>query len=201
MAAISNANGDPPATGPEAPGRLELVRAFVNSADLESGQDALESPPALVPWLAERKLLSPGTRAEREDLDHAIALREALRELLLANHRDGDRPPQPAIEVIDATARRSALGISFAPDGLARITSGGEGVDGAIGELLVIVAASQAEGTWCRLKACPWDTCRCAFYDHSRNRSGVWCDMAVCGNRAKVKAYRDRRRGPAGPRR
>src|SRR3712207_8580100 len=41
-----------------------------------------------------------------------------------------------------------------------------------------------------RLKACPWDSCQWAFYDQSRNRSGVWCNMAVCGNRAKVAAHR-----------
>ena len=73
-----------------------------------------------------------------------------------------------------------------------RSTAWADGVDGALGRLLAIVAAAQADGTWERLKACPWDTCRWAFYDHSRNRSGVWCSMAVCGNRAKVQAFRAR---------
>ena len=47
-----------------------------------------------------------------------------------------------------------------------------------------------ADGTWRRLKACREDTCQWAFYDRSKNRSGTWCSMAVCGNRAKARAYR-----------
>jgi predicted RNA-binding Zn ribbon-like protein len=46
------------------------------------------------------------------------------------------------------------------------------------------------------MKACALhDSCEWAFYDWSKNRSGTWCDMAVCGNRAKARAYRERRRG------
>jgi len=54
------------------------------------------------------------------------------------------------------------------------------------------VERAQADGTWDRMKACAADTCRWAFYDHSRNRSRQWCDMAVCGNRAKARTYRKR---------
>jgi predicted RNA-binding Zn ribbon-like protein len=42
------------------------------------------------------------------------------------------------------------------------------------------------------LKACPADDCQYAFYDRSRNHSAVWCDMKVCGNRAKVRQFRTR---------
>src|ERR671917_17466 len=62
----------------------------------------------------------------------------------------------------------------------------------ARGRMLAIVAHAQSEGTWDRLKSCPADNCRWAFYDRSRNRSAVWCNMAVCGNRAKVRSYRER---------
>jgi predicted RNA-binding Zn ribbon-like protein len=47
-------------------------------------------------------------------------------------------------------------------------------------------------GTFERLKICRNDECQWAFYDHSRNRSGVWCTMAVCGNRMKGRAFRTR---------
>ena len=66
------------------------------------------------------------------------------------------------------------------------------GVDGALGRLLVTIADAQREGTWPRLKACAADDCRYAFYDRSRNRSAVWCDMKVCGNRQKVRSFRSR---------
>ena len=42
------------------------------------------------------------------------------------------------------------------------------------------------DGTWGRLKACAEDGCRWAFYDASRNQSGRWCSMAVCGNRPRA---------------
>ena len=179
----------------EAPGRLELVRAFVNSADLEDGVEELSSPEALAGWLRKRDLLEPADAgAGGADLDRALALREALRKLLLGHHGDHE-PDRSAIAAVESAARRSRLEVRFAPDGIARTAPGRDAVDGALGRLLAIVAAAQADGTWERLKACPWDTCHWAFYDHSRNRSGVWCNMAVCGNRAKAQAFRERKRG------
>lgn len=43
-----------------------------------------------------------------------------------------------------------------------------------------------------RLKICP--NCSWLFLDRSRNCSRLWCDMAVCGNRAKAKHYYRRRK-------
>jgi predicted RNA-binding Zn ribbon-like protein len=46
---------------------------------------------------------------------------------------------------------------------------------------------------WTRLKVCSRDSCRWAFFDASRNRSGRWCSMAGCGNIVKMRrAYRTR---------
>jgi predicted RNA-binding Zn ribbon-like protein len=65
----------------------------------------------------------------------------------------------------------------------------------------VLAAAGTAmlDGSWARLKACAGPECEWAFYDRSRNRSGLWCDMAVCGSRHKVRAYRSRQRGTLSP--
>jgi len=46
-----------------------------------------------------------------------------------------------------------------------------------------------------RLRICP--NCRWLFLDRSRNGSRVWCDMTVCGNRAKARRHYNRRRGAA----
>jgi predicted RNA-binding Zn ribbon-like protein len=59
--------------------------------------------------------------------------------------------------------------------------------------LLAIVAEAQADGSWERMKACPWETCRWAFYDHSKNRSRTWCEWG-CGNKVKTRNYRARQR-------
>jgi len=46
-----------------------------------------------------------------------------------------------------------------------------------------------------RLKQCDADDCGWLFIDASRNRSRRWCDMGDCGNRAKVRRFRERQRG------
>ncbi len=70
-------------------------------------------------------------------------------------------------------------------------------LDGALALIATIVAISQLNGSWSRMKACRGSDCGWAFYDHSRNQASSWCAMSVCGSRAKVRAYRERRRGPA----
>jgi predicted RNA-binding Zn ribbon-like protein len=175
----------------QAPGELEHVRAFVNTADLEQGTDALESPGALARWLAEHGLASASVRATRSDLAHALRLRESLRTILLAHNGQGES--ERAAAVLDAAARKARLRLRFDQRGDGVLEPEAGGVDGALGRLLAIIGRSIAQGTWERLKACRWHTCEWAFYDHTKNHSGAWCTMEVCGNRAKAKAYRERR--------
>jgi predicted RNA-binding Zn ribbon-like protein len=178
---------------PAAPGRLDLVRRFVNTYDLEDHTDRIGTPEELEAWLTEASLLEPAEQATEEDVRDVAAVRRAIRELLLAHV---GRPLDPeASRTLDTAAKRAGLRIAFTPDGEATAEPEAEGVAAAIGRLLAIVAGAMADGTWARLKACQADDCHWAFYDHTRNRSGVWCDMAVCGNRAKVERFRKRRRG------
>lgn len=179
----------------EAPGALETVRAFVNTLDIEDAVDQLESPRTLGAWLAERGLLDPGARPTQRDLEEVVAVRESLRALLTANN--GAELDPTAFPTLNAAAERSRLRAHFGPDGSASLTPRATGVAGAVGQILGIVHAAMADGTWKRLKACPDDGCRWAFYDHSRNSSGRWCSMAVCGNRNKGHAFRERRRAAA----
>jgi len=70
----------------------------------------------------------------------------------------------------------------------------GEGaIEDATATLLAIVAREMLTGRWPRLKICPGEDCGWAFYDHSRNRSGRWCSMTICGGRAKARAHYRRR--------
>ena len=182
---------DVPSHRQPAPGGLEAIRSFVNTLDVEAGEDALATPDALVEWLAREGLVEPDTRATRAEVARALALREAFREVLLGHH-GGYEPDPAALETLEDAARRARLELRFTPDGTARPEPARGGVDGALGRLLAIVAQAQGDGTWQRLKSCPADDCRWAFYDRSRNRSAVWCNMAICGNRAKVRSYRER---------
>jgi predicted RNA-binding Zn ribbon-like protein len=173
----------------QAPGALDTIRAFVNTREVETGKEHLDTPEKLGVWLAEHGLPA-GSGISPRDLRNAVQVREALRAFLLTNA--GEDMDDKAVATLNAAARRARLGPEFAADGSARLGCGVSGVDGAIGALLVIATTAMAEGTWSRLKACRAERCQWAFYDHTRNHSGVWCDMAVCGNRAKVRAYRER---------
>ena len=181
----------PPSHRQPAPGELELVRAFVNTLDVEDAEDELETPEALVAWLSARDLLEPGSEATRADVRRAVELREAFREVLLGHHGGYEVDPA-APRTLEEASRRARVEVRFGPDGIARPHPARGGVDGALGRMLAIVAQAQSDGTWDRLKSCPADDCRWAFYDRSRNRSAVWCNMAICGNRAKVRSYRER---------
>jgi predicted RNA-binding Zn ribbon-like protein len=170
-----------------APHDLVLIEDFVNTWNLED-VDTLGSPGDLAAWLSGQGLAAPDEAFGQEDLARAIAVREALRALLLANNGGKLDPRAPA--TLTAAAGRADLSVTIDAEGRARLEPRAGGIDRVLGRLLGIVARAQADGTWDRLKACPWHTCYAAFYDHSRNRSRTWCSMAVCGNRAKAQTYR-----------
>src|SRR5262245_23187764 len=134
-----------------APGELETVQAFVNTVDIETATDELASASALRAWLAGRELIAPTARCTAGDLQRAVDVREALRELLLANAGEAD-PGAPSA-VLDAAAARARLTLRFG-DRRGRLVPSAGGVDGAVGRLLAIVFAAMADGTWGRLKAC-----------------------------------------------
>ena len=173
-----------------APGELELIRRFVNTHDVEDEVDAIGTPDGLAAWLREHGLADAGLTCSEGDVRMAGEIREALRDLLLANNGAPLAPEAPA--VLDSAAREAELTVRFEADGSSRLEPAGRGATAALGRLLAIAYRSMAEGTWRRLKACGDDTCQWAFYDHSKNRSGHWCTMEVCGNRAKARAYRRR---------
>jgi predicted RNA-binding Zn ribbon-like protein len=175
-----------------APPPLELVQRFVNSVDLESGEDELAGPDELRDWLAERGLIEPDQAVSKADLRRAIDVREGLRALLIANN--GLPLDEERVAKLDRASARAGVRVVFRPGSEPLLAPEATGVDGAIGRLVAIVANAVEQGRWHRLKACPRDTCNWAFFDHSKNRSGRWCRMEVCGNVEKSRAFRERKR-------
>jgi predicted RNA-binding Zn ribbon-like protein len=177
----------PPAAPPAG---LATIRSFINTGDLDAGEEHLADPEVLAAWLAEHDLAAPGETWTRIDLARTVQLREALRSLAAANA--GDEASPDAIAAIERQRKRSRLGVVFGTDGSAPIVPDAAGIDAVLGRLLAIVATAMHDGTWPRLKACADPTCRWAFYDSSRSHRRTWCSMEVCGNRNKVRAYRQR---------
>ena len=181
---------------PPAPGPLALVQAFVNTYDVEPHREELKSPQALRAWLVDHGLLHDGEPLSDADLQRALEAREALRALLETNN--AATVDAASITALNRIADGAHLRVQFERDGRAQLAPVACGVDSALGCLLAIVYTAMAEGTWVRLKVCRSETCRWAFYDYSKNRSGAWCTMAVCGSRSKARTYRQRRRQRSG---
>lgn len=158
-----------------APGGLELVQSLVNTLDIESGADSLETAEGRARFgLAE------------EDISGARELRESLRVTLLAH---AGHPPHRAVTPLGDLLAVSPLVVAVdAADGSATLapTDGGP----LLSRVAAAIAQALVEGTWARLKACEAADCHWAYYDRSPAGRGRWCSMQVCGARAKMRRYR-----------
>jgi len=65
-------------------------------------------------------------------------------------------------------------------------------------ELLVPIASAMADllsqGETQLVRRCENPVCTLWFYDRTKGHRRRWCSQAVCGNRAKVAAFRVRKR-------
>jgi predicted RNA-binding Zn ribbon-like protein len=153
---------------------VDLLVDFLNTVDEEEGTDELSDDPATAAWLRDHSLsLSTDISV---DSATARAIRTALRD---AAAEAG------APTVFDAVPVTLGIG----PDGEPALTS-----PHPLGRLLITAVRLGLEDRWQRIKLCDMHTCRYAYYDGSRNTSGRWCSMKVCGNRAKTRAFRERHR-------
>jgi predicted RNA-binding Zn ribbon-like protein len=176
----------------QAPGTLEIVQAFANTKDLLTGRDVFTSSEMLRGWLATRGLLRRDEPISEEDFQRALVFREALRSLVRAN--TGSRIDEDVLEVLNQAAKYARLVTRFSQNGQIALEPEAGGLDGVVGRLLANVFIAMTEGTWARLKSCQNEECQWIYYDVSKNRSGTWCTMAMCGNRLKAQAYRQRRK-------
>jgi predicted RNA-binding Zn ribbon-like protein len=170
--------------------QLDLVRDYVNTLDFETGIDTISTPDELATWFSEQGLVDDLVEPSDEEHADALALREAIRELLLANN--GIEVDTEAVsKTLEDAGRKAHLGVRF-EGGRPVLAPEGDGAAAAIGRIVATVAELAPTDEWKRLKTCRDETCRVAFYDKSRNRSRAWCSMEVCGNREKARTFRAR---------
>jgi predicted RNA-binding Zn ribbon-like protein len=183
-----------PGNRPPAPGGLALVQRFLNTHYDLAGhrQELLDTPAALRRWMAERRLVARDAAIGEAELLRIIHVREGLRHLAIANN--GGRPDGDALRALEDASRGAlvVVGVAAGPT----FAAAGNDVPAAVGVLLAAAARAMLDGTWPRMKACPGEHCGWVFYDASRNLSGRWCAMSVCGDRAKARAYYRRRTPP-----
>ncbi len=173
-----------------APQPLEQLRLFVNTADLEHPEnEALATASAATSWLHAHSLLPADQSLSEEERQSLTGLREAFRIELLAHTGDaGTAEP----DVLSVYTEQAKLGVRLSTSGEMELVAEGNGAQLVAGRLFAIMYDAVAQGQWQRLKACRKHSCLLAFFDHSKNGSGAWCDMAVCGNRVKAQRRRIR---------
>ncbi|MFC9055272.1 CGNR zinc finger domain-containing protein [Streptomyces anthocyanicus] len=158
-----------------APGGLGLVETLVNTLDLETGADSLDTEEGRAPL-----------GLTEDDVPAARELRESLRATLLAH---AGHPPHRAVTRLGELLAAAPLVVAVDPaDGSAALAPAGEG--SLTARVAAAVAQALVAGTWSRLKACEAADCHWAYYDRSPAGRGRWCSMQVCGARAKMRRYR-----------
>jgi predicted RNA-binding Zn ribbon-like protein len=177
-----------------APDGLDVLRRFCNTCNHESGADRFHTVDGLRRWLRDEPLMQPvGTAAARandDDRRRLVDVREHLRRHALAHH-DGVDAAGFAVP-LDRAVLEAPVALHV-HDGRLTLRPVGDDVAGrVVGVLAMAVMEAQRTDRWGRFKACP--SCGWVFYDRSKNQAGRWCSMRACGGRAKVAAYRRRRR-------
>ena len=128
--------------------------------------------------------------------DEATALHTALRGSF-ESMAGGHDPTAVQIEALNSALARRLGHVQFVQvhDCLELTPSAPEAVSRAITQIALIAAhvLTDAEAI-SRLRRCRDAQCGRLFIDHTRNRSGRWCEMRACGNRAKARRFYARRR-------
>jgi hypothetical protein len=139
-------------------------------------RQAMEPEPRDAAWVRE---------LSDRDLDQLRALRTDLERLVVG----GVLAPGPVTQASLVLTADGGLQLDPSGDGMCRVAS----------QVWTQVFLAQLAGTWRRLKLCHNPPCASAFYDRSKNNSGVWHDVKTCGNSVNLRASRARRRQLAAP--
>jgi predicted RNA-binding Zn ribbon-like protein len=179
----------------EAPAGLALVQELINTrATMSYGADLLGDADdtqiwlteALATWSRASGLPAPILLISTTDLRSLRRLRATFENVVLAG-----ASPEP-----DGALPPADVPVSLVPDadGWVRMVPTGRGTRWLASALWAEALLAQQAGLWPRLKLCHNADCRAAFFDTSRNNSGVWHDVSTCGNTANLRAFRERKR-------
>jgi predicted RNA-binding Zn ribbon-like protein len=187
---------------------------FLNSVatPVDTPVDWIDSGDGLLKWLAQAKLVPADALDELkgrampgeldEVADQARALREWFRGLVrkhmgrpLSAKALNELAPLNKLLERDETFSRISRHHHHDGDRLELQTlrrwRSPESLLLPIGEAL---AKFVCEEDFIHVKACEGYGCTLMFADHTRRRARRWCSMAICGNRAKQAAHRNRLR-------
>ena len=201
---------------PSRAGSLPLIAddLALDFANTESGrgfpshENHLREAEHVAQWLKHAKALPAedadwlkGEVSKRADLaadlmTQAIALREAIHDIGAALGRRA-KPPAASLADLSAVHARCVAQAALAPGVLScrwRWSVRAAPVEAALGPIALAAVKLFTEGDLHRIRECDGHACGWLFYDRSKNNRRRWCEMEVCGNRAKQRRLAARRR-------
>ena len=162
------------------------LRARRNAAPLEK----LRAPKNLDAWFRESGVSEVDPASAQLDLDKAVALREAVYDLIAARlaGRDYD---ERALAFVNDAARAPSTVPQLGRDGKYIRASADQALSAVARDAIEILGGPDGA----LLKECNRPECTQVFIDRSRGFRREWCAMKTCGNRVKGATYRARQRG------
>ncbi len=129
--------------------------------------------------------------------ERALRLREALRAVFGAV-AEGRRLRPQLLDVLNAELASAMARSQVVPlegGGFTWLWApGGKSLDVVLWPVARSAADLLTGGPLDALRVCEGRHCGWLFLDTSRNRSRRWCDMRICGNRAKARRHQERAR-------
>ncbi|MFF5051628.1 CGNR zinc finger domain-containing protein [Micromonospora sp. NPDC000663] len=191
-----------------APGGLGLVQDLLNtiSAGAPRQPDLLDEPSSATGWArdaAARWSTATGRPAPDVTLDPAglrtlRILRDDLQNGIDARLRGTPESGQPTTGTSDdrtpTGSRPAGATLRLDREGSVHLEPAGSGADLLVSLVLAALFEAQLTDVGRRIKTCRNPRCQVAFYDRSRNNSGVWHSVRVCGLPTNLRAHRARRR-------
>ncbi len=182
----------------------KLCLDFVNTLDnrpTDRVRELLETYPDLAAFSRQSGILSPReerallSRARRSpaEASRVLARTRLLREALFALFA---RRSSEALEALQQSLRegfRRPL-LRSGPEYELAWEDDPESLDRMLGPIVRSAVALLTSKELDRVRVCGADSCDWLFLDESRSRSRQWCNMAVCGNRAKARRFYQRKR-------
>jgi len=187
---------------------LALCLDFADTVDWRTSnhpKDMLDSYATLVEWSGKRGVLNRkqastlGRAATMENLkpvlDEAVRLREAIYRVFSAIAHE-KKAPRGDLEVLNEYLSRSLsrMVVKESAEGYEWGLSCSTTPDLMLYQIAESAAMLLTSNDLGRVRECANEEegCGSLFLDCSKSQTRRWCNMGVCGNRAKSKAYYDR---------
>jgi predicted RNA-binding Zn ribbon-like protein len=197
------------------PPRYDLVGGrlcldFCNTSGDRTGvpDDRFHAYPDVVGWAWRAGVLNAeeagrlsrvGSRNPTEALlvhERALRLRQSLRACFSAL-AEGHRIRTTMLEVLNEELASAMARSQVVPtdDGFTWLwAQGGKALDCMLWPVARSAADLLTDGPLASIRVCEGRGCGWLFLDTSRNRTRRWCDMKICGNRAKARRHHERAR-------